>query len=226
MKKEGQVKLFLGKVKTHEGITSAIFKNEISETVYLSELGLNGDECADKRHHGGLDRALHYYPKEHYSFWREFYNDESIAWEAPGMGENISSEGFTEENVYLGDRFQLGETIIEVSQPRSPCVTLNKKWGVENLSYFMQTSSRCGWLFRVIQTGNITPEAEFKLIERAENSLTVKEVCDIFFGDPLNRKGLNSLMELESLSDGWKSTVKKRLETNVLENWSRRLFGG
>ncbi len=120
------VAIFIGQTIEYQGMQTAINKHSITSAVYLSELGIEGNECADKTHHGGLDRALHQYPAEHYNFWQGKYPDTEHKWLAPGMGENISSLGMTEENVFIGDQYQFGEAIIEVSQPRSPCFKLNK----------------------------------------------------------------------------------------------------
>ena len=216
--------VYTGKVARRYGFDTAIDKLAVKEPVYLSETGLEGDECAEKRHHGGPERALHQYPLEHYHYWSEKYGAH-IEWHAPGMGENISSEGMTEETVCLGDRFQWGEAIIEVSQPRSPCYKLNQRWGVEAFSVDMQAISRCGWLYRVIKPGMVSVDEPLTLIERVPNAMSLKAVCDIFFGDPLNQQGLEQLLAQEKLSDSWMSKVKQRLETNEVENWQFRLQG-
>ena len=122
------------KVVLRYGIETAIDKEPVVGCLHLSLTGLVGDECADKEHHGGLERALHQYPAEHYLYWQQKYGAdyiENMHDHIAGMGENISSLGMTEEFVCLGDRYQWGEAIIEVSQPRSPCFKLNKRWGIE-----------------------------------------------------------------------------------------------
>ncbi|WP_087024119.1 MOSC domain-containing protein [Thaumasiovibrio subtropicus] len=216
--------VYRGKVMQSFGMETAINKQGVKERLYLSELGLEGDECADKKHHGGPDRALHQYPREHYAYWQARFPDIS-GWQAPGMGENLSTEGMTEETVCIGDRYQWGDAIVEVSQPRSPCLTLNKRWGVEAISVEMQNISRCGWLYRVIQPGWVSVDAPLSLIERTDNAMTVKAVCDLFFGDPLNQDGLKQLQTQQRLSRSWMDKVDKRLQTGDVENWNFRLFG-
>lgn len=224
IKKNYLNKIYLGKVAHCYGLETAINKSPIENNLYLSLEGLEGDQCADLRHHGGLERALHQYPLEHYAYWQEKYTAD-ISWGAPGMGENLSSEGMTEETVCLGDRYQWGEAIIEVSQPRSPCYKLNNRWGIENFSVDMQNTSRCGWLYRVIQPGIVSVHEPLELIEQSPNALTVREVCDIFFRDPLNKEGLLKLKMQCKLSNSWMSKVIERLETNKIENWNLRLQG-
>ncbi|WP_035024208.1 MOSC domain-containing protein [Enterovibrio calviensis] len=216
--------IYRGKVSECYGLQTAMNKVEVLGDVYLSDTGLDGDETADKKHHGGPERALHHYPREHYAFWRKKHGDEQD-WQAPGMGENISTVGMTEDTVCIGDRYQWGDAIIEVSQPRSPCFKLNQRWDVENFSVDMQALSRCGWLYRVIQTGTVNQQLPLVLISRPEKAMTLREVCDVFFGDPLNEEGLAKLRELRALSESWMGVVKLRQETNEVENWNFRLLG-
>lgn len=215
--------IYCGKVAERYGIETAIDKQPVNTSLYLSFGGLAGDECADKLHHGGLERALHQYPAEHYAYWQEKYNTDN-AWQAAGMGENISSIGMTEQTVYLGDRYQWGEAIIEVSQPRSPCFKLNKRWGIENLSVDMQDVSRSGWLYRVIQPGMVSVNEPLELIDRVANAMTITAVCETFFGDPLNNEKLLVLKKQSRLSDSWMEKIVRRLASNEVENWNFRLL--
>ncbi|MGI9281148.1 MAG: MOSC domain-containing protein [Endozoicomonas sp.] len=218
----GQV--FRGRVQQSFGFETAIQKSEVNEEIYLSFEGLQGDESADRRHHGGPERALHHYPSEHYTYWSKKYG-EPAKWKPSGMGENLSSAGMTEDTVCLGDRYQWGEAVIEVSQPRSPCHKLNKRWGIDGLSVDMQGNSRCGWLYRVIQPGAVSANKPLELIERVNHALTILEVCESFFGDPLGKNGLEALKHQNRLSESWKDKVIERLETGKVENWNFRLLG-
>jgi len=217
-------KIYIGTVAKRYDIETAMAKQSVNTRLYLSHEGLAGDECADKRHHGGPERALHQYPLEHYAYWQEKYGVD-INCQTAGMGENLSSEGMTEDTVCLGDRYQWGDAIIEVSQPRSPCFRLNKRWGIENLSVEMQAISRCGWLYRVIQPGMVSVDEPLILISRVTNAMTVREVCQAFFYEPLNQAGLLALTQQSALSDSWMDKVVQRLETGNVENWNFRLLG-
>lgn len=216
--------IFCGAVQNLYGLETAIEKSPISGDIYLAVEGLEGDACADLKNHGGLDRALHQYPAEHYDFWRQQYGGE-LPWCAPGMGENLSSTGMTEDTVCIGDRYRWGEAIIEVSQPRSPCFKLNKRWGVENMSVEMQANSRCGWLYRVIQQGMVNANQLLELIERVENPLTIREACDLYFAPSFDAAGLHALAQQERLARAWMIKVTQRLATGEIECWNRRLLG-
>jgi MOSC domain-containing protein YiiM len=221
------VEIYIGQVKQSYGFMTAIDKQSVSNSIYLSAHGLKDDETADEKYHGGLERALHQYPAEHYTFWQQAFTDrtdQQPRFSAPGMGENISALGMTEENVCIGDQYQWGEAIIEVSQPRLPCFNLNTRWDVVDISVQMQDLSRCGWLYRVIKPGMVNPSDALIHIKRLSPATTVKQVCELFFNAPLNNENLTTLIEMPALSPYWGETAKTRLATNTVENWNFRLF--
>lgn len=221
------VEIYIGRIKQSFGFETAIDKQPVSCSIYLSEHGLEGDETADKKYHGGLERALHQYPAEHYTFWQQVFSsrtNKQPLFSAPGMGENISALGMTEENVCIGDQYQWGEAIIEVSQPRLPCFNLNTRWDVADISVQMQALSRCGWLYRVIKPGMVNQDDALIRIKRLTPATTVKQVCDLFFNKPSDKDSLNALIEMPALSPYWSETAKTRLATNTVENWNFRLL--
>lgn len=119
----------------------------------LTELGLEGDEQAEKKVHGGPDRALCHYPREHYLYWAREFPEQAELFVAPAFGENLSTDGLTESNVYMGDIFRWGEALIQVSQPRSPCYKLNYHFDISDIAQLMQNTSKVGWLYSVIAPG-------------------------------------------------------------------------
>lgn len=220
--------VYCGEIAQQYGIETAMDKSSMTTSLYLSFEGLAGDDYGDKDHHGGPDRALHQYPAEHYVYWQEKYGTafiDRVKENIAGMGENLSSEGMTEEAVCVGDRYQWGEAVIEVSQPRSPCCNLNKRWGIETFAIDMQMVSRCGWLYRVIKPGKVSVGQPLELIARVNNAMSIKAVCEIYFGDPLNTEKLLLLKEQTTLAESWMDKIKQRLATNQVEDWNFRLYG-
>lgn len=221
------VDMYIGQIKQSYGLVTAIDKQQVNKSIYLSEHGLTGDETADKKYHGGLERALHQYPVEHYTFWQHVFfprTNKQPQFEAPGMGENMSTLGMTEENVCIGDQYQWGDAIIEVSQPRLPCFNLNTRWDVADISVQMQELTRCGWLYRVIKSGMVSQGDALIRIKRLTPATTIKQVCELFFDEPLNSINLTKLIEMPALSPYWGETAKTRLATNTVENWNFRLL--
>lgn len=220
-----EIQLFTGPTtKNLHGLCSAIDKMPCQEAVYLSETGLQGDEHADLRHHGGVDRALHYYPAEHYTYWQTCYPH--VPHFCPsGFGENLSGTGLTEENCHVGDIFRLGEARVQISQPRSPCYKLNLRFDVVDLACQMQKNGRTGWLLRVLQPGWVKPGDKLILETHGSTPLSLYHMNHIFFNEPLNQVGLVAMADCAELSASWKDKVVQRLQTGWVEDWNRRLFG-
>lgn len=101
------VDVYTGKIQAYpEGKPSAIAKIQVDGELMLTELGLEGDEQAEKKVHGGPDRALCHYPREHYLYWAREFPEQAELFVAPAFGENLSTDGLTESNVYMGDIFR------------------------------------------------------------------------------------------------------------------------
>ncbi|MFM4649772.1 MOSC domain-containing protein [Aeromonas bivalvium] len=211
-------------------LTSAIHKSIVTDPVFCSFVGLDGDEQSDTRHHGGMERALHYYPAEHYLWWQTWQQamalpEPAIAWQPAAFGENLSGLGLTEGQACIGDVYRLGEALIQISQPRSPCFKLNLRFGYGQLSQVMQLSGRCGWLMRVLEEGMVVPDADLTLVDRPYPGLSVKRCADILFNGVRNEDDLLLLTDTQALSPGWRQHAAHWLEHGRVADWSRRLLG-
>ena len=216
--------LYAGKIHEYpEHEPSAIAKSRITDSRMLKALGIEGDEQYEKRFHGGIDRALCHYPHEHYAYWRTRYPHLAHLFQSPAFGENISTSGLTEENAFMGDIYQLGEAIIQITQPRSPCYKLNYHLQIPHLSEEMQNNGYCGWLYRVIKEGNIQPGSEMALLSRT-GSVSVKEALSIAFTEPFSEERTLILLSSPGLSTSWTRTMQNRLITKTVESFHFRLF--
>jgi MOSC domain-containing protein YiiM len=151
------VNVFTGKVRDYDGSRpSAIAKVQVDGELTLTDVGLAGDEQAEKKIHGGPERALCHYPREHYQHWITAFPEQADLFVAPAFGENLSTEGLTENNVFIGDIFRWGDALIQVTQPRSPCFKLNYHFGISDMSARLQTAGKTGWLYRVVLAGQVS----------------------------------------------------------------------
>ena len=104
-------------------VRTAIFKEPVAGSVAIRKLNLAGDQQADLTVHGGPDKAVYAYPVEHYEYWQKQLPDVSFSWGA--FGENLTTEGLSEDTLCIGDLLRAGSAILQVTEPRMPFTSLN-----------------------------------------------------------------------------------------------------
>lgn len=173
--------VFVGKVRllSIDGERSGIVKTAAAGAVMLTPTGLEGDEQADLRHHGGVDKALHHYPVEHYALLAAEWPQCAGAVGAGFLGENISTHGLTEHELCIGDVLRIGNARVQVSQPRSPCWKIDLRLKVDAASRFVEAAGITGWYYRVLNPGTIAAGDPIELLERPNPWLTIAEYWDV-----------------------------------------------
>ncbi|KEY57228.1 6-hydroxyaminopurine reductase [Serratia sp. DD3] len=216
--------VYLGPIQPYEGRTSAIAKRLVEGVINLTPLGLEGDEQAEKIHHGGPDRALCHYPREHYAHWRDQFPAQAEQFCAPAFGENISTLGLTEQNVFMGDIFRWGKALIQVTQPRSPCFKLNDHLAINDISVLMQQTGRCGWLYRVVSAGTVSGDQPLELVVR-NSDVSVAQATGIAWHMPFDEEQYRRLLAVSGLSASWSKTLVARITRGAIEDFNYRLLG-
>ncbi len=206
------------------GGLSAIAKQAVSGLVRATALGLEGDEQGDPRVHGGPDKAIHHYAREHYEAWRAELGELPVLAAPPAFGENFSSTGVTESDICLGDQVRAGTCLLEVSQSRQPCWKLNVRFGVADMALRVQRSGRTGWYYRVLEPGTVQAGDELQLMARPHPEWPLSRVIHLLYTDVLNLADLRALSKLP-LPASWEKLVGRRLDSHSLENWDRRTLG-
>jgi MOSC domain-containing protein YiiM len=185
-----------------EVVYTGIFKDPIQHRVKLRKLNLDGDKQADLTVHGGIDKAVYSYAKEHYEFWRKDLQDVSLSW---GMfGENFTTEGLFEESVNIGDTFQIGTTRVIATQPRMPCYKLGVKFGRMDIIKRFLASGLTGIYFKVLQEGEVGVGDEIKLISRDQNNVTVRDIVRLYTVDREDVKTMERAVKVKDLPNGWR----------------------
>ncbi|MFH7829093.1 6-hydroxyaminopurine reductase [Kluyvera chengduensis] len=219
------VDVFIGKIRDYDGSRpSAIAKVQMDGELELTELGLLGDEQAEKKIHGGPDRALCQFPREHYEDLIREFPEQAALFCAPAFGENLSTEGMTEHNVFIGDIYRWGETLVQVTQPRSPCFKLNFHFAISDMASLMQNSGKVGWLYRVIAPGKVSTDAPLELVSRLSD-VSVYDAAAIAWHMPFDDDQYHRLLSAAGLSVSWSRTMQKRRLSGKIEDNSRRLWG-
>jgi MOSC domain-containing protein YiiM len=207
------------------GHVSAIDKRPTPAPWRIRKAGLDGDAQADSRYHGGPEKALHHYAFDHYAAWREEIGALAVL-DAPGaFGENLSTCGWTEENVCVGDVIRFGGALLQVSQGRQPCFKLNLRFGLGDMAPRVQKSGRAGWYYRVLEEGLAQEGDTLDLVERPCRDWPLSRLSSLLYRDTGDRDGLAAMAALPPLAESWRDLARRRLESGKVENWSARLYG-
>lgn len=205
------------------GARSGIDKRPSHEPLLLSFDGLAQDGQADRRFHGGPQKALHQYPREHYEAWRQEGKAPQTRLSPGGFGENLSTLGLSERDVSVGDIFSLGEAIIQVSQGRQPCWKLNLRFGHPDMSARVQASGRIGWYYRVLREGRVAAGDTLMRLERRAPEWTIERLWRLLYVAPLDRVELEAMTAADALPASWRAIAAERLRSNLVEDWRPRL---
>jgi MOSC domain-containing protein YiiM len=186
---------------------SAIGKRRVTQA-FLSKESFQGDGVAATEFHGGPDRAVCFYPAEHYSKWAGEFGKEFAP---PTFGENISASGMMETDIYIGDTYQLGEAIIQVTQGRIPCSKISKNNQIDQLLKRVVETGYTGYFFRVLQEGMVHGDSEIILLDRRQNDFSILRANEIYFHQRKDYQAIKKLIEIDELADDWKRSLEKLL---------------
>ncbi|WP_312094436.1 MOSC domain-containing protein [Niallia sp.] len=205
------VALSIGKGKTFtwkdKNIQSAIGKEKVTEAILTFD-GFVGDGVVNTAFHGGKERAVCYYPFEHYQKWEKEFK---ITMNPPAFGENICGTEFTEKNTYIGDIFSLGEAIVQVTQGRVPCSTISKYNNVDAFLSRIVETCYTGYFLKVIKEGKVSNHSTFQLVDRLQEKVSVWDATKVMLLDRKNKEAMLSILQIEQLAEDWKNRYKTAL---------------
>jgi MOSC domain-containing protein YiiM len=190
-------------------IFTGICKTPASGPVNLGNLGFEGDGVGDIKHHGGRDKAVCFYSIDHYFYWEKVLG---IILPAAAFGENLTISGLLEEDVCIGDVFELGTAVVQVTQPRQPCKTLAARYGRVDMVKLVVDSGRTGFYCRVLQEGVVEKDSPFMLKERDTHEITVAFANRIFHRDRKDSEGIERVLEVPALSESWRRSFQELAE--------------
>lgn len=170
----------VGKPKTvtwkGEQVSTGIFKYPIDGMVQIHALGVVGDGQAEAKFHGGIDKAVYAYPDENRLYWRDFLNRDDVDF---GMfGENLTTTGWLDSDMYIGDHWQFGEAVLMPLQPRIPCFKLGLRFGDASVTEHFIKARKFGTYFKVIKEGQVKAGDAIQRIKKSEYDLTIQDVVD------------------------------------------------
>src|SRR5262245_38510807 len=162
-------------------VQSGIVKTPVVGARWLAQDGLAGDTQVDRRNHGGPDKAVCVYPSEHYAHWSERLG---VPIGPGGFGENFTTAGLDETTVHIGDVYRVGEALVQVSQPRSPCFKLGARHRAPLLPLWVQQSGWTGFYLRCLRPGWVRAGDRIELVQRLAEPLSIADANRVLYGEP------------------------------------------
>lgn len=196
-----------------DGKLSSIDKSAREGSVRITKLGLEGDTQTNRKYHGGEHMAVHLYPADHYPYWREELPEVARLASPGAFGENLHTHGLTETDVFIGDRFRLGSTLLELSMGRQPCNTLALHFERKDMVKRITRNHRCGWYYRVIEEGHAQAGDMLELVDRTQERWSVDTVFAMLF-DPAresNESEVQDVLSLPALGPQWQAKLRAKL---------------
>lgn len=194
-------------------VSTGIYKAPVKTATWVRFLGLEGDDQADKKVHGGAHQAVYCYPFEHYAFWQDTLSRQDLP--AASFGENFTTSGLDENKLCIGDILQIGQVKLQVTMPRIPCFKLAHKLNDNTIIKQFLHSGRSGFYCRVLNEGKVKAADTISIVSRDPQAISVHTALILYKLD-LNQlkhptETLNKALSIESLSPLLREAYSKRL---------------
>ena len=194
-----------------EGQFSAIWKQPVDGPTRITREGIVGDEQADRRVHGGPEKAVHHYAAENYVRLAERFPRIAADFVVGSIGENVSTIGVDETSVCIGDIYRLGSALVQVSQPRRPCWKIDARYGVAGITAFINESGHTGWYYRVLEEGVAAPGDSFTLEERLQGAVSLDCLWTTWHRHRPDAERLRTIARAPGLTPAWVKKIDDRL---------------
>ena len=209
-----KVIIFIGGVSAlpNSGRPTGMFKQQVSGPLELGPEGFIGDQQADRRVHGGPEKAVHLYPASHYAKLAARF-PEAAAHLIPGsLGENLSSADLDESSVRIGDIYRLGNARLQVCQPRNPCWKIDDRFDADGMAAYIAEQSLTGWYWRVVQPGLLHADDALELEQSAGTAPTLAAAMALW---QVHRPAVSELEQLAAtpgIASNWQRKILDRAD--------------
>ncbi|MDP2882843.1 MAG: MOSC domain-containing protein [Azonexus sp.] len=208
------VSLFIGGIRPlpESGRPTGMYKLPATGPLELGREGFIGDEQADRRVHGGPEKAVHLYPARHYARLAEAFPEAAAQLVIGSLGENISTAELDESNVRIGDIWRLGSAELQVCQPRNPCWKIDERFASDGMAAFIAEHRLTGWYWRVVAPGRVAPGDALELLHAAEGSFTLAEAILCWQAHRPALANLEKLAASPGIAKNWQQKITARVE--------------
>jgi MOSC domain-containing protein YiiM len=204
-------------VADHQSAKTAFNKKSVGEVnVFLTTTGFEGDMVADKKHHGGNDKSICCYSSDRFPHWKNELNLD-LGFAAFGENLTLTGENSLEENIFVGDRYQLGEAIVEVSEPRGPCYIIGIRYNYKPFAKLCQDTGFTGFYLRTIKEGLVKKTDGLIHLSSHPKKISIAHINQIRYHDSKNKIELQKLVDLEELTLEWREKLEVLLHISKVK---------
>jgi ferredoxin-NADP reductase/MOSC domain-containing protein YiiM len=192
-------------------VHTGIWKNPVRGRCRVRRLNLDGDGQGDLAGHGGEQRAVLVYQAESYRYWQEQLKRNDLV--HGQFGENFTIEGLPDDAVCIGDRYQIGSALFEITQPRVTCYRVGIRTNEPRMAALLTSSGRPGFYCRVLQEGEVGAGDDIVKVGETKERMTVAEVNALLYSPNHPRDRLERALRIEALSPGWRGSFEALLQS-------------
>ena len=194
-----------------KSLLTAYRKKPVTGAVRVEVLGIIGDAQANRRVHGGPEKAVYGYPLSGYAAWRTEFAALADRFVPGAMGENLVVDGQDEASLCIGDIIRCGTATLQIAQIREPCSTFAAVLGTSRVVKAMTKSGRCGWYYRVLEAGMMAPGDGHDVIERPNPDWSVARLAAFAAGRTGTIAAITELTTLPGLTPAWQARARAAL---------------
>jgi MOSC domain-containing protein YiiM len=191
---------------------TGIYKYPVEHPIFLGTEDVENDHVMDRKYHGGVDKACYLYSADNYNFWKKFYPELEMPW---GMfGENLTVEGLHENEITVGDIFEIGEAVVQATQPRQPCYKLGIRFQNPKVVKQFVESGFPGVYVRVLKNGMVKT-GEKMILKEKSNSISIQKVFELLYTDNFQEELLKQALNNPFLAESCRRDLLKRWKDHL-----------
>lgn len=209
-----QVSLYIGGIRPlpESARPTGMYKHPVVSPIELGPEGFCGDMQADRRVHGGPEKAVHLYPARHYSKLAKQFPEAASQLVIGSLGENISTPDLDENDVRIGDIWRLGSALLQVCQPRNPCWKIDERFASDGMAAFIAEHRLTGWYWSVVVPGQVSPGDALELENPATDAFTLAEAIRCWQAHRPALADLEKIAASPGIASNWKLKIKTRID--------------
>jgi ferredoxin-NADP reductase/MOSC domain-containing protein YiiM len=179
----------------------------------VRKLDIDGDAQGDLAGHGGEQRAVFVYQKDSYHYWERFLSRNDFTFGQ--FGENFTVDGLLDSEVCIGDRYRIGDAVLEVTQPRVTCYRVGIRMSEPRMPALLVAHHRPGFYFRVLQEGEVGAGDDIVKIADGPEKLTVADTDALLYLPGASSEQLQRALRIPALSKGWQGSFQAMLQQDL-----------